>query len=205
MPNRASWCVLGAAAAAVVSAQVLLLAHVTGPGARGTPPPQLPAATADRLGCRRGAVLLVAAHPQCPCLPATLEQVLPLTTGADAPALRVLVMTPRRLPPEWDPAAATAVRAGLPPGSVVDDLDGELARQLGMLTTGHVLLYGDRGELLFDGGVTAGRGHRGDNTAARTLRARVADRRPLGDSPSVYGCPVQTDMAADVASCCRPD
>lgn len=198
--------------AAVAGGTGLLLTHATTAGRRGAAPDRLPADLLARLAVPPATPLLVlAAHPMCPCLPATLEQLPALlaTAGAGrALALRVLVLTPSAPPPAWDAAAAAALRRALPPATTIDDRDGELARRLGMLTSGHLLLYGSDGTLRFHGGVTAGRGHRGDNPAARALARALAGAGTSATSPretpDVFGCPLGTDSAAHGSDCCGP-
>ena len=43
------------------------------------------------------------------------------------------------------------------------DPGGAEARRFGVATSGHVLLYDTRGDLIFSGGITPGRGEQGDN------------------------------------------
>lgn len=198
--------------AAVAGGTGLLVTHATTPGHRGTPPDQLPAELLTRLAAPPATpLLLLAAHPMCPCLPATLERwhaLLASTAAGNTLTLRVLVLTPSAPPPAWDAAAAAALRRELPAATTIDDRDGEIAQRLGLHTSGHLLLYGSDGTLRFDGGVTAGRGHRGDNPAARALARALAGAGTRTTSPretpDVFGCPLGTDSAAHGSDCCSP-
>ncbi|MCU0866998.1 MAG: hypothetical protein MUC36_24705 [Planctomycetes bacterium] len=197
--------VLAACGALVAAGTTLLLLHGTTAGARGATPTMLPPPVATAVGAPAGApLLLLAAHPQCPCLPATLEQLTAI--DGSSPLLRVLVFTPNPPPADWDPAATEYLRRLLPTGSFVADLDGQLALRLGLQTSGHLLLYGNDGTLRFDGGITMGRGHRGGNPAARSLQKALATANGPSTSPretpDAFGCAIGTDSAPHERDCC---
>lgn len=202
--RRSAVAVLAAWATLVAVGQALLLEHTTVAGDPGQPPAALPRDLAAALRWdQTQPLLLLAAHPQCPCLPATLAE-LQRALGATAPpTLRVLVHTPSSPPPEWDAAADAALRRTLPNGAAIDDRDGALAAALGLRTSGHVLLFATDGRLRFTGGVTAGRGHQGDNRAGRTLAAMLADAGKPQASTAVFGCPLQADSPPHDGSCCH--
>lgn len=201
--RRSAAAVLAAWATLVVAGQALLLEHSTAAGDPGHPPAELPRdVTAALHWDQTQPLLLLAAHPQCPCLPATLAELQRALGTTSMPTLRVLVHTPSSPPTEWDPAADAELRRTLPAGTAIDDRDGALAAKLGLRTSGHVLLFAADGRLRFTGGVTAGRGHQGDNLAGRTLAAMLADAgKPLATT-AVFGCPLQADSASHDGSCC---
>lgn len=189
----------------VGTAQALLLEHFTTAGDPGHPPPTLPRGPAERLGTAPGQpLLLLAAHPMCPCLPASLGELERVLAGTHVP-LRVLLHTPTTKPAEWDHDTERRVRARLPHAQVLDDRDGALAEQFGLATSGHVLLYDANGRLRFCGGITAGRGHAGENSASRRLAAELGDLahagKPLVTTP-VFGCPLLADNGQH--DCCQP-
>lgn len=186
--------VLGLAAAAVLGGFAALVAHGTTPGALGRVPERLPPPF-------RGPLALVAVHPQCPCLSATLVELRRALAAAPSLSLRFLVATPARLPPHWDPAAAAALAADWPRAAVTEDRDGALASAFGLATSGHVVLYDDGGRLLFSGGVTAGRGHAGDNAAGRALAAALARSGTPPVRTAVFGCPLRADEGTH-GDCC---
>lgn len=196
--------VLGLWLALVGTAQGLLLEHTTTAGDPGHPLPTLPRELAERLGAEPGRpLLLLAAHPMCPCLPATLGELERVLVGTDVP-LRVLLHTPSAVPPEWDTGTECWVRTRLPSQAVRDDRDGALAQQLGLATSGHVLLYDGHGRLRFCGGITAGRGHAGANPASQRLADALDDLAHAGKpvvTTAVFGCPLRAD--SDAHDCCQ--
>lgn len=201
--RRSAAAVLTAWALMVAAGQALLLEHTTTAGDPGAPPLALPPTIASTLHWdRQQPLLLLAAHPQCPCLPATLTELRRALAASSPPTLRVLLHTPSAPPAEWDAAADAALRRALPAGALVDDRDGALAATLRLRTSGHVLLFGVDGSLRFSGGVTAGRGHEGDNRAGRTLAAQLANTGNPVATTAVFGCPLQADSAPHDGSCC---
>jgi hypothetical protein len=201
--RRSAAAVLATWATLVAVGQALLLEHTTAAGDPGQPPAALLQDLAAALKWdRTQPLLLLAAHPQCPCLPATLAELQRALADAPPPVLRVLVHTPSSPPPAWDARATSDLRRTLPAGAAIDDRDGALATQLGLRTSGHVLLFATDGRLRFTGGVTAGRGHQGDNLAGRTLVASLRDAGKPQATTAVFGCPLQADSTSHDGSCC---
>lgn len=195
--------VLAGWAALVATGQWLLVAHTTTAGDPGHPLAQLPPTLAARLdwpGTRP--LLVVCAHPMCPCLPATLTELQRALPHGPAIDVRVLLHQPTVPPPEWRANTLAAVRTMLPAGSERADVDGSLARALGAATSGHVLLYGTDGALQFSGGVTAGRGHQGDSSAGRALVKALQTQGKSSVSTAVFGCPLTADSAPHEPGCC---
>lgn len=182
-----------AAAIAMCAVGIWLLArHASDVGAAGAAPVSLPAALAAALDWHHDQPLLVlAAHPQCPCLDSTLDELERVLAAADAVTVRTLVFAPTHRPEAWCDEDDVRLAPCGRNGAVLPDRDGWLAARLGCLTSGHVLVYDPAGALRFSGGVTGSRGHRGDNPGARALAAALAaaDSAPVAHPP-VYGCPI---------------
>ncbi len=196
--------VLAGWAALVATGQWMLLTHTTTAGDPGHPLVHLPPTLAARLdwpGTRP--LLVVCAHPMCPCLPATLTELQRALRHGPAVDVRVLVHTPTAPPPAWHTRTLPGVRAQLPAGSERADVDGALARAIGVATSGHVLLYGTDGMLQFTGGVTAGRGHQGDSSAGRALVQALQTQGKSSVSTAVFGCPLVADSDPHEPECCQ--
>lgn len=168
-----------------------LAEHATTPGAVGAVPQRLPedVRAALRWSGERP-LLVVAAHPQCPCLPSTFDELSAVLQDERDVDLRVLAFEPSDPPAEWDPTARDTLCEGLPEGTVVVDRDGHLAEALGAKTSGHVSLYAPVGQLVFTGGITAGRGHGGANSASRALRRLLHSVPDHPTRTAVFGCPM---------------
>jgi len=135
------------------------------------------------------AVLVMFAHPHCPCTQASISELarlmahLPGRLRAD-----VVMMRPEGMSGAWERTSLWDRAAAIPDVTVVDDAEGREAARFHAATSGLTLVYDHGGELLFAGGITASRGHEGDSFGRRRivslLTTGTADRRT---SP-VFGC-----------------
>lgn len=134
--------------------------------------------------------LVVVAHPRCPCTHATLGELERLLRETRAAAdVRVVMVEPEGL--DVDRSGGLWARAARLPGATVHtDPGGHEARRFGAATSGQALLYDDQGRLLFTGGLTASRGHEGDNAGRAALRALLTARTPETPTTPVFGCPL---------------
>jgi hypothetical protein len=149
-------------------------------------PKRWPEGTAVRLSHTAPTIVLFA-HPFCSCTAATLEELDKVVSGRrPAPAVRVLFA---RSDPAWKPGELWRRAGQIADASVQWDEDGKEARLFGAQTSGLVLLYDTRGNLLFQGGITTSRGHSGDSYGAERLATALHSGRPATGSPSqVFGC-----------------
>jgi hypothetical protein len=134
-------------------------------------------------------VLLLFAHPQCPCTRASVRELARLMARVrDRVDAHVLALRPTDVGEEWDGAWLWSAAAEIPGVTVTADADGREAARFHAATSGQTLLYDARGRLAFSGGLTASRGHEGDSFGQRRIVALLttgAADRP--DSP-VFGC-----------------
>ncbi len=179
---------LGAWGFAVAAGMLALGAYMARPGDPGAPPGAWPGGSALRLDGRRP-TLLIFLHPRCPCSRASLaELAVVLDRCGEQVAAHAVVFRPRAAAEGWFPPDLAAALAGSPGLGVYPDPGGEEARRFGVATSGHVLLYGGRGERIFSGGITPGRGEQGDNLGRAALLGTIMDTH--GDDPAtpVFGC-----------------
>ncbi len=167
----------------------LLLAFDSTPGEVAGPPARWPGRSVLKHPENRPA-LLVFVHPQCVCTSATfaeLAQIGLLSSSVAAPDVMIAAFRPGSNS-AWRIDSLTARVSGIPGARVIWD-DGAIeARRFGAKTSGDVLLYSARGALLFEGGVTASRGHEGDNYGLTRLLQVLRARAPQG--AAVHGGPV---------------
>jgi hypothetical protein len=76
----------------------------------------------------------------------------------------------------------------LPHARVHWDDGGKEAMRFGAATSGYVVLFNTGGSLLFRGGVTASRGHEGDNAGFDSLLVSLRSGVPARASSRVFGC-----------------
>jgi hypothetical protein len=143
-------------------------------------------------------VLLI--HPRCPCSRATLGELAAIMTDCRGRlAATVLMLHPAGTPAGWERTDLWNTAAAIPGVTVLADEQGAQARRFGAATSGQALLYAPNGQLLFAGGITASRGHRGDNAGRDAITTLVLhDDRATHPTPAqtpVYGCPLTNDPA----------
>ena len=133
--------------------------------------------------------LVLAAHPYCPCTRSTLgELAIILARCQGRVHTDVLFYRPAEQQPKWSRSDLWQAASEIPGVSVVDDPDGVEMRRFGAATSGEALLYSPDGKLLFHGGITASRGHSGDNYGRDAIIALI-HRQPIQISKApVFGC-----------------
>ncbi|RKH10088.1 RedB protein [Corallococcus sp. CA047B] len=136
-------------------------------------------------------VLVMLAHPKCPCTRASVAELQALMAHADGRAdAFVLFMRPEGLEDGWEQGELWRAAASIPGVTVLKDPGGVEAKRFGATTSGHVVLYGADGHLRFSGGLTVARGHVGDSPG-RTALERVLREGGEGRDTPVYGCALE--------------
>lgn len=185
--------VLGSALWLAATGGVLLrsAARDAAPGEVGAAPDRWPATT--RLPRRAGvATVVLALHPACPCSRASLDELEGVLARAATPLTAlILVVRPAGLEAPAEEAAAVARVRAIPGAVAVVDEGGVEARRLGARTSGHVLVFDGEGRLTYTGGITAGRGLRGDGPARQAVAAALGSASASTPSCPVYGCPLE--------------
>jgi hypothetical protein len=74
------------------------------------------------------------------------------------------------------------------------DPDGILAVSLGNLTSGAVTLYDPMGILRYQGGITASRGHEGDNPGEEAVLQVLRGGQISHKSMPAFGCPIKMEV-----------
>jgi hypothetical protein len=158
------------------------------PGSAARTPRHWPTGTGIALDGSR-ATLLMFAHPKCPCTRASigeLNRLLARCRGQVSP--RILFFTPDNAAAEWTQTSLWPSAQAIPGVIVESDPGGKRAKQFGAETSGHVVLYNAGGELLFQGGITAGRGHAGDNSGESSVVALLSAQNASTQKTPVFGC-----------------
>jgi hypothetical protein len=134
------------------------------------------------------ATVLVAIHPRCPCTPATLIAVHELIRREPGRFDVVCLAThPIDAGDAWVHASNVEMAREIPGAVVVMDPEGDLAAAHGLRASGQVILYAADGKVVFDGGLTPGRGM----VASGEVVARLLDpTRSSLDRADAFGCPL---------------
>lgn len=171
-------------------------------GTSGAVPSAWPADSSLQRAADRS-TLLVFAHPRCPCTTATmseLAQVMAHTQGKLATT--VVFFAPPDAGADWYDTELHRKAAAIPGVTIVSDRDGTEAKRFGVETSGHTMLYAADGQLLFQGGITASRGHEGDNAGESAIVAIVNGHAAPQNKTFVYGC--SFGDRSQLASASRP-
>lgn len=151
-------------------------------------------------------LLVLFAHPHCPCLRTTLselERILAVAVPPGKVKLQVLFVRPAGTPDRWELTELWRWAAQLPGATVVSDFAGKEASCWGVQTSGTLLLLDADQKVLFRGGITLARDHAGDNRGARDLLARLNHevREPV--FAPAYGCPLQDEQCSRKDNVCQ--
>jgi hypothetical protein len=175
--------------AAVGAALAWVEAYGRTEGATGPVAKRWPAGTSLVLS-RSLPTLVVFVHPHCPCSRATLGELEVLLAHYQRRvATRVVFLRPAGFAAEWVETDLFRTARGLHGVDVIRDDEGCETRRFGAQVSGEILLYDPDGVLLFRGGITASRGHHGDNAFRTTIEALLTGQRPQGPVRApVFGC-----------------
>ena len=177
-----------------------LFTYAATAGASGNPPAKWPASTVIDAP-RDLPVLVMIAHPQCPCTRASLSELAKIMSGRQSKVRAyVLFLKPRDFPDAWTKSDLWNNAGGIPGVTVLRDFEGHEASKFNVSTSGHTLLYDGKGNLVFSGGVTAARGHAGDNQGADLVLYSIDHSNGGSGSAPVFGCPVMSSLSAASAN-----
>ena len=182
-------CALAGWGAVIAAGCTVLEVYATSPGAAGRSLADWPQNCVIPIDGRHP-TLLIFLHPLCPCSSASIAE-LSEVVGRHGDRVRPHAVVLRTDALEREGAGLIERSLADVPGITTwHDDGGALARRFGVLTSGHVLLYDRSGRLTFSGGITASRGHRGENFGKSALVAAIlgdpCDRSAL----PVFGCPL---------------
>ena len=157
------------------------------PGEPGTPPARWPPDAPLQLG--NGATLLMFAHPHCPCSRASIgELAIIIARSQQKLESHVFFYAPANQPGSWVRTDLWDSARSIPGVQVIEDPEGALSRRFGASTSGQTLLYDSAGRLAFNGGITASRGHSGDNTGRHAILSLLQGENLARNVTPVFGC-----------------
>jgi hypothetical protein len=158
------------------------------PGAASSAPTTWPAEST--LETQNGHTLVLFAHPQCPCTHATIAELARLMAHCQGGlTTHVLFIAPEDAPVTWAKSELVEKANQIPGVTTHQDNARRETALFGAHTSGTCLLYDPTGQLVFDGGLTAARGHEGDNAGSESIINWVSGNTGYPNTP-VYGCPL---------------
>jgi hypothetical protein len=128
-------------------------------------------------------------HPYCPCSRASLEELNRLLVQCRGTlSAHVLFVRPKGVSDDWAKTGLCKVAASIPGVQVGFDPNGDEANRFGAESSGCVVLYSPKGELLFSGGITGSRSHVGENPGEDAVIALANGEPAALNHTHVYGC-----------------
>jgi hypothetical protein len=165
-----------------------LQSYAAAPG----PAAQTPARWPDDCPLRpasSGVTLVLSLHPHCPCSRATVGELAELMArGAHGVKAYVLMVKPNGMPEGWERTSLHESAARIPGVTVLCDDAGQISRRFGALTSGQTFAFDSKGRCVFSGGITAARGHMGDNAGSDALTDILCGRERSNPHTPVFGC-----------------
>lgn len=133
--------------------------------------------------------LIILAHPHCPCTRASIGELAQLMAHVQGRvSAYVLFLQPGNLTEDWHRTDLWRSAESIPGVTVLDDPDGREAQHFNASTSGQALLYDRDGGLVFSGGITAARGHSGDNLGRSALLSFLTTGATEDQETPVFGC-----------------
>jgi hypothetical protein len=207
MTDRSRKLVVGAIACAlwlgvVITAMMALVQKSITPGDGGDPSKRWPGGTAIGLN-EKIPTLVMFIHPRCPCTRATLGELERLLARCSGRVSTHLVFIhPINTGRDWVNTDLFRRASAIPEVRIHVDRTGEETKRFNCKTSGHAMLYGTDGSLIFEGGMTRARGHSGDNPGRSALVNLLENKHPLVVNTPVFGCPlVNVECATEESQC----
>ena len=133
--------------------------------------------------------LIFFAHPKCPCTRASMRELSRLITNVNGELQAyVIFIAPKDEDETWTQTDLRTSAEAIPNVRVLIDKDERETNIFNAQTSGLVLLYDRGGNLRFNGGITASRGHDGDNAGSLAIFEIVTEEIDKTAETPVFGC-----------------
>jgi hypothetical protein len=181
----------------IVASTFLMLGYANSPGTVGSPPVNWPASSSVPHATKHP-TLVMFIHPRCPCSRASIGELAELMAHCQGQVnAHVFFLKPAGMPEDWAQTDTWREAAAIPGVTVHQDDSGWEAKLFNVETSGDLVLYDAKGQLTFHGGITAARGHFGDNSGESTVQALLLNQpAQINHTPvfgcSLFNCPTQT-------------
>ena len=137
--------------------------------------------------------LVIAAHPNCPCTRATLNELSRLLCTSKAlTKVYMLFYRPEGSDKSWNQSNLWRLAESIPNVIPLDDPGGKESAKFNATTSGEVFLYDPSGNLRFHGGITGARGHEGDNAGEDIIAETLSGRGTNSERKTpFFGCSIK--------------
>lgn len=129
------------------------------------------------------------AHPKCPCLVQTLDELNRLVAASPISRVMVVFVNPPDASPDWHLGANWRISEQFGFDRIID----HGAREAGLFKatcSGQLMVFDQSGSCRFNGGITSGRGHEGPSAGAIAVNQLLHNQSVQKSSTPVYGCPL---------------
>jgi hypothetical protein len=166
----------------------VLLRYSNTPGQPATPLTAWPS-DAPVEPAKGRSTLVMFAHPNCPCSRASVGELAIIMARAQQKLdAHVFFYYPVHETNAWARTDLWNSARSIPGVHVIEDPGGAFALRFGAFTSGQTLLYDPSGRLVFNGGITAARGHSGDNNGRHAVLALLQGGTLERSVTPVFGC-----------------
>lgn len=175
-------------AAAILGGARMLLTYEYTPGVQGGVSPAWPSTThINRPPGKFSLVMML--HPDCPCSQASVTELDRLMAKLQGSlAASVIFVKPGSSEAEVHMTSLWKRASAIPHAAVFDDNMGLEIGVFGGSLSGETILYDPQGKMVFHGGITASRGHEGDNEGSDSiLRLVRGETHAVAHTPA-FGC-----------------
>jgi hypothetical protein len=187
-PGALTWGIGAVWLGIVLAGTFLMVAYANTPGEAGVPPASWPDSSRLQRNPQKP-TLVMFIHPHCPCSRASVgELALLMAHCQDRVETHVFFVKPAGVTTEWMQTDVWQEASRIPGVTVHTDDEGQEARRFGAETSGVTELFDAEGRLLFHGGITAARGHSGDNDGRDAVQALLFDKLATQTNTPVFGC-----------------
>jgi hypothetical protein len=175
-----------------------LLNYEYAPGPAATAPSHWPAnSSLARRESKFTLVMLV--HPNCPCTRASLAELEILMAKLHGKLAAFVVFSkPGAGAAEIHDSDLWKKAKTIPDVVAVHDGHGVETGKFGGQVSGQTMLYDPQGRLLFSGGITAARGHQGDNAGVDAVIRSVRGDAVAAGHPPAFGCALHDPNAQEL-------
>ena len=188
-----AWTLVAVWSAAVATGMGLLAAYANTAG-KWSPAPAAIGHSDDATSARHRLYMFL--HPRCPCSVASVNELARIMSRCAAQLdATVYFVRPESQPADWESGTLWNLASSIPGVSVESDVGGSVAGQFHANTSGEVFVYDRRGKLRFHGGITAARGHAGDNLGESAVIAIALGGKSNVERSPVFGCPFRAEVA----------
>jgi hypothetical protein len=187
------WTLVAIWSGAVATGMCLLVAYANTAG-NWLPAPATIGRSDDETSTRHRLFMFL--HPRCPCSVASVNELARIMSRCSAQLdATVYFVRPASQPADWERGSLWNLVSSIPGVNVETDVGGRVAEQFYASTSGVVFVYDRLGELCFQGGITAARGHAGDNLGqSAVIDIALGGKSNVERSP-VFGCPFRAELA----------